>query len=405
MPLTSLQTLVNRAQSKRALMNVSADDLVVCFDAAIREQMRTIDTPWRLKKGTLRVFSDVLEYPVAADHEDLMFLDTQKAGNDYWEKARFQYTSIQQFYENPEDRNYLATIFDNGVKFLGVRYQSGMSMPASTPIDTAQSITGWTATGDASNFVLDQVNTKNSSYSIRFSVVNSTNVATVKKTLDSAVGTTNYQKRYYFVDVFLPSVPSTVTLKLLCDNSNYLSSTVTTQFAGQPLVANDWNTLAFDLNVATVTGTIGSSFTAQEIDFTSARSGIYNVGLSFLREWTLMDYRYYSIYNCQSANGTQPDLQFFTQDDGTYDLNSSLVGELEWADIVFYDGCLMALADVSRAGLQTSAIIANFSEKLAAAARAMNDKHPDEEPVIVTKRYEFGQDYNCPVNSPSQIYN
>ena len=187
MPLTSLQTLVNRAQSKRALMNVSADDLVVSFDAAIREQMRTIDTPWRLKKGTLRVFSDVLEYPVAADHEDLMFLDTQKAGNDYWEKARFQYTSIQQFYENPEDRNYLATIFQNGTKFLGVRYQSGNNIAPSVMADGANSVNGWSTSGDASNMYLDQVNTHNSGSSIQFSVNNVLGIARIMKTLDNSV--------------------------------------------------------------------------------------------------------------------------------------------------------------------------------------------------------------------------
>jgi len=214
----------------------------------------------------------------------------------------------------------------------------------------------------------------------------------------------NYQKSYFFVDIFLSSVPTSITVKLLCDNSNYLYNTVTTQFAGQPFMANNWNLIAIDLNQAITVGVIGSQFTQQEIDLNGAPSGIYNIGQTYLREWTPMDYWYYSIYNCQSAAGTQPDLQFFTQDDGTYDLNSSLVGDLEWADIVFYDGCLMMLADVSRAGLQTSAIIQNFSEKLAAAVRAMNDKHPDEEPVIVTKRYEFGQDYNTPCNSPSQIY-
>lgn len=401
MALTKLSTLIARAQRFKGLITFAESDLVQNFDSSLREQMRTIDSPYRLKKSTLRIFDNVLEYPAAADHEDIMYLETQKAGNDYWEKARFQYTSIQQFYENPEDRNYLATLFDNGVKFLGVRYQQGLNVPNSVGVDSSQSLNNWSLSGDANNLFLDSVNVKNNNYSIGFSINNSLGYGTAQKILDNGISTTNYQKNYYFVDVYLSSVPTSITLSLLCDNSNYLSQTIATQFSGQPLIANDWNTLAFDLNTATEVGTVGPTFNIQSITITGGATGTYNIGQSFLREWVLMDYRYYSIYNCQTVNATQPDQEFFIDDNGNYSDDTFLVSEAEFADIIFYDGCLMALSDNSRAGSQNSTLIQNFSQKLQDAINALAAKHPDEEPVIITSRYNFNNNFDYPDASPN----
>ena len=54
--------------------------------------------------------------------KDLAFLDDNSRAK--LGKPNFQYTSIQQFHEDPNNRNLLADIWENGERKLGVKYKN-----------------------------------------------------------------------------------------------------------------------------------------------------------------------------------------------------------------------------------------------------------------------------------------
>lgn len=397
-----LSTLISRGQRYYSAYNVSEQDFVRDLDDAIRRLSGIISTPTRLKKSTLKVFADILEYPVANDHSDLAYLDNQ-TGKYYPQKARFSYTSLQQFYENPENRNYLAEIWQNGNKYLGVRYKSDTAI--STTIDSGEDVSGCTASGDASSPSLDGVNRKDNNYTIKFNVVLNTGVATVKENLTYTPSTTDYQKNYFFLNVYLSAVPTSIDLILATDGSNYLSKNITSQFSGSPLVANDWNLIAIDLNNCTTTGTIGSQFAYYQISLNGAAAGVYNLGEASLKQWTLMDYWYYSKYNCQANGSSVPDQEFFYNSSDVYSTDTSLVGDDEWVDICLYDACITSATDGAREGKQNNAIIELLTAKRRERLKAFGDKYPDMTPIIITSRYNFRNDFNVPYSGGTNANN
>ena len=96
MQTTKLSTLLSRMDANATLLATEESDKVRDLDEAIRGLKREFQTPWSLKKSTIRVFDDVLEYPVAADHDELAYIDTNpKNGSSsvFVASARFFFTS------------------------------------------------------------------------------------------------------------------------------------------------------------------------------------------------------------------------------------------------------------------------------------------------------------------------
>jgi len=76
------------------------------LDDALRNLLRDNIPPWNLKKSTLKIFDDVLEYPVADDHDALYYLDndtidSNNINKNGLERANFFYTSTKEFYDDP----------------------------------------------------------------------------------------------------------------------------------------------------------------------------------------------------------------------------------------------------------------------------------------------------------------
>jgi len=385
MRTTKLSTLINRMSRYQTALNIAETDKVYDLDEALRTIRREVNPPWTLIKSTLRVFSDVLEYSVASDHDELAFLRDARDTRDSASNPNFRYTSIKEFYENPDDRNDLAEIWKSGTKSLGVRYDRvGLSSQKITADLSDTSL--YTASGDASALTVDTVNTKNSANSMQFTVTNSSGTATVEAST-TAVNDSNYVKKYFFMEIYLDSAPTSLVLRFGNDSSNYLySDAITTQFDGSTFIADDWNLVAFDLNTANTQGTISSStFDYYAVVLTGAASGTYNISNAYLREWILMDYWYYSRYNCKTNSASVADQEFFRVDSTqAYSTDTTLVGDDEWADVIMYDALFTGVSDK-----ENPAIAELVGAKREEAWRRFFAKYPDLVPIITTSSYLF----------------
>ena len=384
--LTPLSTMLSRMDRWQTASAVEEQFKVRDIDTVLREIRWNLSLPWTLTKGSLKVFTDVFEYPVATDHDELAFLDNPRVKR-YEDKPRFQYLTHKDFLEDPSNRNQLAEIWDQGTKYLGVRYTP--TNLSSTVVENAESATGWSVSGDATAVALDNVMYYQGSGSIRVTIVNSSGTATVTTALTTTISDSNYRKKYFFIRVYLDAAPTSVALRFGNDVSNYLSASVTTQFSGQSFKADSWNYLAIDLNTATETGTISSSaFDYQALVFTGAASGTYFIDESYLREWTLMDYYYYSKYMVALTGSSVANQEYFFNSSEVYATDTSLIGDSEWADLVVYMALELTMADK-----ENDKVKATIEAKRDKALAALSRRYPDMVPLQSTVGWRFMTDY------------
>lgn len=370
----------------QAISQVNQNLLVQDLDDAISEVKRNTNLPFFLQQDTKRVFPDVLLYPVPTDYDYFAYMDTNNDLVPYGYRMRANYTSVQQFFEDPDYRNRIAEFFTGNTKVLGIRDKNVPPgfLTNSILLDNASTTSNYTASQDASDLVLDNVLfTGMANSSVRFlNTPTVTDAATVSWTF-GPTGFTDYKRTYFFVSVFLSGAPDSVTMKFGNDSSNYLTATVTNQFSGQAFQLDNWNLLAFDLNTATVVGTIDSdAFAYASVTLTGAPAGLYNIDSSYLRGWTLLAFWYYSKYAVQTSSAQRADQEYFQTSPGVYSLDSSLVGDKEWADVVMYKALMSTLADK-----ENDKMFAFFQSKYL-AAKAMLDKiYPTMKPLITTEQY------------------
>jgi len=391
MTTTLLSTILDRMKRWQAISTVEDQYLVRDLDESIRTLRREIVMPWNLRKTSLRVFDGVLEYPVASDHDELAFLDEISEPSVYSARPRFRFTSIKEFYENPDYRNDLAEIWDGGERYLGVRYSPAGNI--SQLLNNAETEGNYSASGDASDIDYQTVVRKYGNGSIQFTVTSSTGVANLIHTFSNSFTDTNYKQKYHFEWVYLDAIPTTIDMRFKIDDSNYLETTdIATQFSGQSLKANAWNLIAHDLNEATEVGTVATTSTwAQgEVILNGADSGTYYIDQSHLRQWSLMDYWYYSKYSVATVGETEPNQEYFFNSNEIYATDNLLVGDTEWVDVIQYDAMLLSLADKEVKDSLYNKILARRQKAWA----DLIDKYPSLEPVITTLRYRFSTDFN-----------
>lgn len=356
------------------------------LDSSIRRLRRRALFPSARRKTTLKVFDGVLEYPLASDHDELVFLDNQPEG--YSGKARFLETDFKQLYENVSGRNQLTDqIWDNGTQLLGVRYKDIPS--GSVLLNNAEVVSEWTASGTASSPTLDKVTFKEGDGSIKFTVTAGT--ATMQNTLPNDQTDGDYKKKYHFKLIYLDAVPTSITMRYHVDAFNYLETTgITTQFAGQALKADDWNLIAQDLNAATATGTIATTptFTFEEFDLVGAGAGTYFVDTSYVRQWELLDYWYYSKNYVATVGETTANQEYFYNSSEVALTDSQLVSETEWADVCMYDALYLLAADFENQRLQRV-----FERRRDEVWDDLMERYPMMIPHPITLKYRFADPY------------
>lgn len=381
---TKLSTILNRMNRWSAVYrNTEEQYLVQDLDEALRNLNRNHQLPWTLKKTTLRVFDDILEYPQASDHSVLAILEGQE--DAYEDKPRPYYTSIREFYEDPNNRSQIAEIWDNGASYLGVRNKNLEN--TSRIIDTGETDENYTLSGDASATDVDTVFYKKGNGSMKITVTDSADTFTVEHTF-TAFTDSDYKRKYYFRWIYLASVPTSISLRFGADSSNFLlKSGITTQFSGQAFKAGEWNLVGFDLNDPTsTTGTISTttSFDYEAIIVSGVSTGSYYLDESSLRQWSLMDYWYYSNFNCMTVSASVADQRYFMDDSGVYSTDIQLVGPKEYADVAMYDAMVTSLTDV-----ENSKVLSTIREKRQAAWDTLLANHPSLEPNIITHYWRF----------------
>lgn len=381
----TLANLIGRMNLYTPINNKGEVLKVNAIDQTIRKLRRKIQPPWTLKKSTLRIFADVLEYPIASDHARLAFLDDKKQNETFSERPRYVFTSIKDFYEDLTYRNDLAEIWDRGTRYLGVRNKTSPGL-TSQVVDNADSISNFTVAGDAGTPVLDNVVFQTGNSSIRIPITLSSGTATIRDTVNS-ISDNDYKRKYYFRWVFLDSAPTSIQLQYGPDSSNYKYANVTTQFSGAPFAADDWNLLAMDLNTASTQGTVATTFAYEGIVLTGAATGTYYLDASYLRGWILQDYWYYMSSNVLEDDGvTYKD--YFAPDGATYDIADVLLGDDVWADVIGLEACIPLLSDDKEKDLKMD--VQNDAKAAWADFYAV---YPDLVPQMITTVYRFQDDY------------
>jgi len=385
MDSTKLSTILNRMNAYQDIETIETQYKVEFLDSSLRDIKRKIKLPWMIKKSTVRIFDDVLEYPVASDHDEVAFLDNQKNENIYAYRARFRYSNIKSFYENSDrDRNNLATIWDQGTKYLGVRYDvigrliSAFSNRGSIKLTSCEDNDKVTVSGDANSSVKDTVVFKEGSASIRVVITNSTNVATFKYVYETGQTNAKYKSNYFFKRIYLGAVPTSIDMRLQVNDSNYIHANITTQFSGQAFKANDWNWIAIDLNTATEVGTISTAsiWASEKIILNGAPSGTYYFDASYMKEWALLDYWYYSNNQVIQTGESVATQDYFKDSDGIYESDSELVGEEEYADVAMYKALMKCAVNLKNNDLQN-----DFEDEFDTAMDRLIEKYPDLIPL------------------------
>jgi len=385
---TPLSFMIDVMDQQRDFANAEQQYKVRALDTALRQFRMKTNFPWNLKKGTIRVFNGVYEYPITADHGEIGYVDKQNI-RSYADTARFYNTSLQQFYEQVNSyRNLMADIWKDGTRFIGLNVDNmGLN---SVELDNAEVVGRYSTDGDASGEVLDNILFKEGNGSIRFNITDSTGIAGIENT--TGIGSdTDYKTKYQFVWVYLSSVPDSIEIRLQTDSSNYLSTVVTTQFAGNAFVANDWNLIAHDLNTASETGTFDeNSIASEKVVFNGASTGTYRIDTSYLKQWKLLDKWYYSNFNVIDSSGVVPSREYFipvSGDTSDIDLTDSLLGDSKWIDVLVGRAMRTLLADI-----ENPTLLSWVREFRKEAEMQFNSKYPSMSPLITTLRQRFDND-------------
>ena len=382
MQSTVLSTILSRMNRWQDIERIEEQFKVRDLDNALREQKREINPPWTLRKGTLRIFSGVVKYPIESDHDELAFLEPQNI-ESYRDSARFYNTSIKQFVQQVNStRNLISEIWIDGSKMLGINYKT--RQVGSQLLSTAEVESDYIASEDASAITKDNVVVKKGNSSIRFNVVNSAGMAVVKNTFTAFLDT-KYKNKYHFRYIYLGGIPTSIDLRLQTDDDNYLTGNITTQFGGQALKINDWNLIAVDLNTATEVGSFDNTSIASEmVILNDAPTGIYYLDESNLREWELFDYWYYGLNNVITLGNTLPDQAYLFNSSEVYSTDSKIIGDDEWIDAVMYDAMLVSINET-----KNSVIYQEINKRREKAWTKLTERYPSMVPIIVTQKYRF----------------
>ena len=376
-----MSTIIARMQRWQSVLPTEEQYLVYDLDGAIRALKRDHNLPWTLRKNSLRVFSDILEYPMPTDFQSLAYLEGRE--DSFESKPQPYYTSIKEFYQDPLNRSAVAIIWEDGTEYLGVRNNNlsgGKSLVDPVDNDT----TKYTLSGDATAMVIDTTMTNDTNQTLKVTTVNVTDTFTVEHT-PTTITDANYKRKYSFRKVYLPSIPTQITLRIGIDSSNYFYKTLTTQFSGQPFKANDFNVLAFDLNDCSQVGTPTSTFSYEAITIAGMASGVIYLDQSSLREWDLMDLWYYSKNVIKTLGNTTANQEYFMDTSLVYSTDSELVSPSEFVDVVMYDAMVNTIVDRENSKLYTA-----IDAKRQEAWTSLLQKYPDMEPLIQTNYWRFG---------------
>lgn len=360
----TLSTIISRVNRKiqQASSKLGGQvEMIAIINEANRDIQSRVDLICAKRTGTPRlIMNEIYEYAIDSDCAyDKMIEAMFEDENNSLNKSQFQRSPAKFFFsmKNPYNFNAygtgyatsvndnslpnqlgnafesIAVDFLNGSPYLMVRMIEGKSTATLSNLDTYDGNGTWVIGGDTATVVTDDQKYREGSGSVRFDSAGVTTAVSIANSTLTAVDLTDYEdKAVMTLDLELPStIPTSVTLRWGSDASNYWEKTVTVAQNGLPLIQG-WNTLGFDWQTATQTG----SPTITDIDYiqltvtnSAATAATYradNIVCRLGRQCTL---KYYSKFLVLSDAGVRK--ADFTLTDDTTMMQEREVNMLVWA--------------------------------------------------------------------------
>jgi len=168
-----------------------------------------------------------------------------------WNNRRFSFLDIEDW-NSKEDIDIASIYADKGQESLWLK--NGRADQVKQEISLCDSLTEWTGSAGASNLTLDSNVKQEGDYSINYDVSGTAPILTLN--LTTAIDLDEYINNGIIrLFKWLPTVPSSIVIKIGEDSSNYYTQTISTQADGLLMDNENVNEIEFSFKDATLTGT------------------------------------------------------------------------------------------------------------------------------------------------------
>lgn len=196
---------------------------------------------------------------------------------------------------------------DAGKRYLKVRHENSNSLASvMTEADDLTADGTWSAS-DSQTLAINNTTYKKGSGSLAFSITAATDI-TLTFTKTSAIDATTYTEQMRLrLFAWLPTKPTSITLRVGNDSSNYFEQTVTTQVTGEVFLIDAVNEIELVRNDATETGSVTESaidwFQIKVAFSASTTDTDFLLNHITLLKPEAMDLEWYTNYIAIDANG------------------------------------------------------------------------------------------------------
>jgi hypothetical protein len=208
--------------------------------------------PWMKKSYSLSVFSNVYKYPLQDDFNALVnAIPALRSGNTVGQQLTF--STEKEFNRIPSIG--IALGWENGQKYLLLKASSALNDEQIEEFD--DEATDYTLAGDASNPVYDPTNFRSGESSLKFDVADVTHAFTISRTLSESIDLSEiFNLGTAFIDIFMPTVITSLKLRIGNDVANYYETPIITEQYCDNDFTDNWNQLGINLDQATEVGTV-----------------------------------------------------------------------------------------------------------------------------------------------------
>lgn len=278
------------------------------LNTAARSVLDEVDLRSTKRKTTLspNLFNEVYQYAAPADLKGLKVISVAPQVNRE-RNAEVAFVLPDEFHRRL-DRRAVAVDDRDAVRKILANFQANPS--DSAVVDSMDSATGWSATGDAENVAAETTDYVAGSGALGFGIgAGATSSAGVEKSTLATLDITDFLSGSAFVWAYLQSADGVTgfTLRIGGDASNYYAKSVTAPH-DHTAFQNGWNLVRFDLSSATTTGApVASSCSYARVSMDKSTAKVSETGYRFdhlvLRRGAVYPVVYYSKFPWRSAAG------------------------------------------------------------------------------------------------------
>lgn len=235
-------TNLNKVVGLNNLHNRTARQLMLDIDPIETERKVLTTTPF---------FSQIFDYACPTDLKGNRIIDISP------QYQRYPSDVIGQTYQRNFDIGKNLSLspsqftiqYSNAVKTIRI---NDVGLPTGTVLDSCESVTGWTASGTASNIRINNLNFAVGSGSISFDMTAGTGAVSITEASQLDLSAM-YNQSSFFYYLYLPAAATSTTLRFGSDASNYYQITNAAAYDGTALGVG-WNLIGGTWLSATVVG-------------------------------------------------------------------------------------------------------------------------------------------------------